>query len=396
VGGRVSRGFPLLERRTIAPLAFAGSAGLIVYTFAGYPAIMALMARIRSRPVGSDPAFRPRLSFIILAHNEEDVIEAKLANTLALDYPRDRLEVLVVADGSDDATARLAAGVGGVRVLHRAERRGKLAAMMRGAREASGDVLVFSDANNSYSKDALLVLAACFADREVGVVTGRKAIDDGSGRPLDRAEGLYWRYESKLKEWESACGSVLAAAGEILAFRREAFPELPFNALTEDMLQILAAAAAGWRVVYAREAISLEPASATLRDESTRRARLVAGRWQVAARMLPRLVVRRPRLAWQLASHKLTRPLIPAALLGLALSNQTLAARHRWARGFGAAQAGFYLAAMVGWRDELAGRRSRPTYLAYYFCRMNAAALAGPLSLLTRRQSVAWKRVQRG
>ncbi len=386
----------MIRGRTVASFAFAGSGALIGYTFVGYPAIVALLARVRPRPVRADPSFRPPLSLIILAHNEEDVIDAKLENSLQLEYPRERLEVLVVTDGSGDGTPERAARFEHVKVLHRPERRGKLAAMTRGAHASTGEVLVFSDANNLYSRDALVELVAPFADPQVGAVTGRKAIDDGSGRALDRAEGLYWRYESKLKEWESTCGSVTAAAGEILAFRREAFPSVAPDSLNEDLVQVLTAAAAGWRVVYAPDAVSLEAASATISDEATRRERLVAGRWQVVWRLLPGLARRQPRLAWQLFSHKVTRPLIPGALIVLAASNGALARRGRFARGAAAGQVALYVAALHGWRAERSGRRNRLTYLPYYFCRMNLATLSGPLSLLRGRQSAAWVRVRRG
>jgi poly-beta-1,6-N-acetyl-D-glucosamine synthase len=384
------------KRSPLMPLAFAGSAGLIGYTFVGYPAIVALLAHVRPRPVRSDPSYRPTVSLIIVAHNEQEVIEAKLENALRLEYPREQLEVLVVTDGSDDETPERAARVDGVKVLHRPERRGKLAAMTRGALEATGEVMVFSDANNLYSPDALIELAAPLADPDVGVVTGRKAIDDGTGRPLDRAEGLYWRYESKLKQWESTCGSVTAGAGEILAFRREAFPTIPADSLVEDLVQIMTAAAAGWRVVYAPDAVSLEPASATTGDEAVRRTRIIAGRWQVILRLLPRLAVRRPRLAWQLFSHKVTRPLIPGALIVLAVSNAALARRDRRAASLAGAQLAFYAGAVHGWRAEHRGHRNRFTYLPYYFCRMNLATVSGPLSLIRGRQSAVWARVRRG
>jgi cellulose synthase/poly-beta-1,6-N-acetylglucosamine synthase-like glycosyltransferase len=336
------------------------------------------------------------VTLIVLAHNEQDVIEEKLENTLQLDYPKERLEVLVVDDGSDDGTAELAAKFVGVQVLRRPERRGKLAGMLRAVEASSGDILLFSDANNLYLPNVLLELVAPFADPSVGVVTGRKVMGDGSARLLDQAEGFYWRYESKLKEWESACGSVTAASGEILAFRRAAFLEVPPDSLVEDLVQILFAAQAGWRVVYAPAAVSLERASATLADEATRRARLVAGRWQVTGRVLPRLALRQPRLAWQLASHKLTRPLIPGALVGLAAANATLTRHHGWARVAAGSQLVFYAAALHGWRTERTGGRNRLTYLAYYFCRMNIATAKAPLSLLTRRQNVMWTRVRRG
>jgi cellulose synthase/poly-beta-1,6-N-acetylglucosamine synthase-like glycosyltransferase len=242
---------------------FGACAGVIVYTFVGYPAIMALLARLRPRPPRADAGFVPRVSLIIAAHNEGEVIDGKLINTATLDYPADRLEVIVAADGSDDSTVDRAASFPGTKVLFDPQRRGKLAAIMRAAGDASGDVLVFSDANNHYSRDALRELVAPMADASVGVVTGRKQIA-GDDRALGQAEGMYWRYESKLKEWESAAGSVSAVAGEILAFRREALYPPPAGMLTEDFVQAMLAATEGWRVVYAPSALSVERASATI------------------------------------------------------------------------------------------------------------------------------------
>lgn len=384
-----------MRRRRGAELVCAGSALLVGYTFAGYPALIALLARLRPRPVRADPAATPRVSVIVVAHNEQDLIEQKLRDTLRLDYPADRLEVIAVCDGSDDATAARAAGVEGVTVLFQTERRGKLAAMNRAFDASGGDVVVFSDANNRYSANALRALVAPLADPAVGVATGRKGIDDGSGRPLDRAEGLYWRYESKIKAWESATGSVSAAVGEMLAFRREAYQRPQAGTLTEDLAQVMLAAARGWRVVYVPEAVSLERASTTTGDEAVRRARLVAGAWQAIWAVLPALAVRRPLLAWQLASHKLTRPLVPWALVALATSSLRLARSTRWARGLALAQAVFYAAALAGGGLERRGRRNRWLYLPYYFCRMNIASLDGTRKFLFEDSGGLWERVPR-
>lgn len=375
---------------------FLGSVGMIAYTFVGYPVLAWLLSVTRSDPLRVDPSFAPQVSLVILAYNESALILDKLENALALDYPRDRLEVLLVADGSDDGTAELAREVPGVRVLYEPERRGKLAAMNRAARHARGEILVFSDANNRYTPEALRELAAPFADARVGVVTGRKAIDDGSGRALDHAEGLYWRYESKLKEWESAAGSVTAVAGEILAFRREAFIEPPAGTMNEDFVQAMLAALEGWRIVYAPRARSLERASATVADEATRRARLVTGRWQALSVLLPRLLVRRPGLAWRVASHKGLRPLVPWALAAAAASNAALARSARWPRATGLVHLGFYAAAAAGWFGERRGRRNRALYLPYYFCRMNVATLRGLGDHVTHRHEAVWARVERG
>jgi biofilm PGA synthesis N-glycosyltransferase PgaC len=375
---------------------FAGAVALIAYTFAGYPALVAALARMRPRPARADRRLEPHVSLIVVAHNEQAVIAERLRNCLELDYPRERLQLIVVADGSDDQTAAIARGFADVHVLHQPERRGKLHAMNRAAALAGGEVLVFSDANNRYGHDALRELVAPFADPAVGVVTGRKAIDDGSGRPLDQAEGLYWRYESRLKEWESASGSVTAVAGEIIAFRREAFPDAPAGTVVDDFAQAMLAAAAGWRIVYAPGALSLEVASATLGDEATRRARIVSGRGQALVRLLPLVARRNPRYAFQVVSHKGLRPLVPWAIVAAAVSSGSVARQRRWARAAVAAQAAFYGAAAAGLVAERNGRRTRLLYLPYWFCRMNLATLTGLANFLRGRDDSLWVRVRRG
>jgi poly-beta-1,6-N-acetyl-D-glucosamine synthase len=377
-------------------LIFVGSIALVAYTFVGYPAIMALLARVRPRPVRHKPGFTPAVSLVVVAYNEQDVIDEKLRNAQALDYPPELLELIVVADGSDDETAERARRFPAVRVLHRPERMGKLAAMNRAAEVATGEILVFSDANNGYSTDALRQLVAPFGDPAVGIVTGRKAIDDGHGRPLDRAEGLYWRYESKLKEWESETGSVTAVAGEILAFRRDAFYRPPAGTMNEDFVQAMLAASRGWRVVYAPQALSLERASATMEGEATRRSRLVTGRWQALAALLPTLARRRPSFALRVLSHKGLRPLVPWALIAAAVSNMALARDRAWARWPAGSQLAFYAAALAGQRNERRGRRAQLPYLAYYFCRMNLATLTGVRDFVRGRREAVWARVERG
>ena len=375
---------------------FVTSLGVVAYTLLGYPAIIAVLARLRPRAVRSDADFLLRASLIIAAHNEADVIETKLANTADLDYPAELLEVIVVADGCDDDTIERARSFRGTKVICESERQGKLAAITRAAAEASGDVLVFSDANNQYSRGALRELVAPLADGSVGVVTGRKRIVGGDDdRPLDGAEGLYWRYESRLKEWESAAGSSSAVAGEILAFRREALYSVPAGMVAEDFAQAMMAASRGWRIVYAPNAVSVERASATTKDEATRRARIVTGASQALVWLLPSLVSRQPRLAWQVVSHKGMRPLVPGALVALGTSSLRLARRKRAARAAAVAQIGFYLCAALGRRDEARGRRRRWTYLPYYFCRMNGAAIEGLTALARGRFDAAWTRVPR-
>jgi len=372
-----------------------GSLGLVAYVFVGYPAIMAVLARIAAKPVRGDDSFRPTVSLIIAAHNEAAVIDEKLDNVAALDYPREALQVIVAADGSDDDTAERAARHPGVIALHRPERLGKLAAINRALDAATGEVLVFSDANNLYSPNAVRELVAPLADPTVGLVAGAKVIDASGGRSLDQAEGLYWRYESKLKEWESATGSAIGAPGEILAFRRQAYRTPEPGMLTEDFVQAMLVAV-DWRVVYAPRARSVERASATMEDEALRRSRLIVGRSQAMRALVPVLLRRNPRLAWRMVSHKGLRPVVPWALLTAAASNLGLVRRHRPARALALAQAAFYGLALLGWRDDRHGRRRKLTFLPFYFCRMNLASLRGLRDFAMGRREATWARVKRG
>jgi poly-beta-1,6-N-acetyl-D-glucosamine synthase len=375
-----------------------GSGAVLLYVLVGYPLIARVLARVRPRPVLSQRGFTPTLSLIIAALDESDAIEQKLANCLALEYPPDRLEIVVVADGSVDDTPEKAARHDGVIVLHEAVRRGKAAALTRAVRVSRGDVLVFTDANNMLTPGALLELVSPLADPNVGCVTGRKAIDDGSGRPLDVAESVYWRYEAAIRRWESRFGSVSSVNGELLALRRDAFAPLSSSIVNDDLVLAMEAAIMGWRIAYAERAVSLEPASATTGGESTRRSRLVAGRWSALGRLGPRLARKNPVLAWQLLSHKALRLVLPVATTGLLVGNIAAVRRRSWSPPLLAAQSAFYAAAAVGGSLERRNVRSLLTYAPYYFVRMNVATAMGCVRALRQSPSsvALWQRVERG
>jgi poly-beta-1,6-N-acetyl-D-glucosamine synthase len=372
-----------------------GSVGLVVYTYAGYPAVLAAVHRLR-RPVAPTlPAMLPTVSIVVAAYDEEAAIGPRLRNLRDLDYPADRLEIVVVADGSSDGTVEVARGCG-VRVLHRPRRAGKAAAINRGVEATTGEIIVFSDANNRYEPQTLRELLMPFGDPGVGVVTGSKHISNGSGRALDGAEGTYWRYESAIKRWESSIGSVTGVAGEVLAIRRRAFTPLAPGTVNDDFTLAMQAAIDGWRIAYAPRAVSLEPASATLDDETTRRARIVAGRYQALMATLPRLVRRRPLVAWQVVSHKGLRPMVPLAMAVAAVSNAVLLRSSVLARWSWAAQVLFYGLAGLGARAERRGRRPHSvTYVPYYFCRVNGSAIRGMAEVLSGRDASLWQRVAR-
>ena len=392
--------------RTLLTAMASSSIGAVLYTYAGYPALLWMINHLRpGRVAGPTSAVggmsasngdqsAPWLSVIVAAHNEQAVIRRRLDNLERSTTPRDQFEIIVVDDGSTDRTAEFAERPG-VRVLRMTERGGKSAALNRAVEEARGRLLVFSDANNDFAPDTVDELIRPFEDPRVGVVTGRRIIVDDLERTNARAESLYWRYESAVNRWETSLGSVTAVTGEVLAVRREAYVPLAAGTINDDLTLGLEAACNGWRLAYAPDARSYEPAAASLQGEETRRARIVAGRYRVLARLLPRLLVRRPLLAWQLISHKGLRPVVPVAMAIAAVANLPLLGDGRRWRVVGAAQLAFYGLAVAGAVDARAGRRHGPTYLPYYLCRMNLAALRGLGDLLRRRDVTRWQRVRR-
>lgn len=381
-----------------------------VYVYAGYPLLLYLLTRFFSKPPLSAAPYTPAVTLIIAAYNEERMIAAKLENALALDYPRDRLEIIVATDGSEDHTPEIVEGFAsrGVRLSHRPLRSGKMAAINRAVQRAAGEILLFSDANNLYRPGALMRLTAPFADPAVGAVSGAKRIlQDGDA--LGHSEGFYWKYESFIKTMETRLGSTTGAAGEIFALRRELFSPPPAQIINDDFFMAMLILKGGHRVVYVPEACSWEPVSASAGDEIIRRSRIVAGRYQamfLSSRFMP---WRSPLLVWQVVSHKFLRPLVPLAMIGAFCGALTAALwppakgafpwlrlATPWGLLFLILQSLFYLLALLG--NSLSGRGGRwgrLLYLPAFLVNSNLAALKGLLGFLSRRQGVLWQRVRR-
>lgn len=385
-------------------LLFWLAAAVCLYAYAGYGVVIALLAKLRPAPVHSDDAYRPAVSLIICAYNEEAVIADKLENSLALNYPADRLEIIVVSDGSTDRTPQLveqyAARAGGRRIvaLHQPERRGKPAAANRAATVATGDILVFSDANSMYNPDAIAKMVRHFADPAVGCVAGEKRIREVAGERVSHQAGLYWRYESFLKRMDSAVWSVVGAAGEIMAVRRAVFTPPEPDSFIEDFILSMRIAGQGYRVIYEPAAISLEEAPAADADEFERKARIAAGGFQSIVRLRGLLHPRHGMLAFQYLSHRVLRWAVVPFLLPLlaGLNLLLLPSRPVFYGLILLGQALLYGAAALGMllKDRPLGRVkfiSVPTYLVV----MNLAVLAGLYRYLGGKQPVTWKKVER-
>lgn len=376
--------------------AFVVSAALLVYHYLLYPALVIACARLVGRQSVPPPATWPRVSFIIAAYNEERVIADKLRNTLALDYPKDRLEIIVVADGSDDATESIVGKFAsqGVISLHKSHRRGKTAALNRAVERATGDIVVFSDANNDFAPDAVTKLVCHFSDPTVGGVCGAKRIKPAAERQSSVGDGLYWRYESAVKFAESKLGTITNADGEIFAVRRDLYQAVPEDIINDDAQITLDLVKRGYRVRYEPEARSYEFASIHLRDDFHVKVRMVSGGFQTLVKNASMLFPVRSWFAWAFFSHKTLRWLAPLFLIMVLAASAVLSYEPLFLAAL-AAQIGFYGLALAGYWRIGRGRLPVAIYVPFYFTAMNLAALWGLLRFLRRRQTVQWRKAQR-
>ncbi|HEX9242286.1 MAG TPA: glycosyltransferase family 2 protein [Anaeromyxobacter sp.] len=379
------------------------SLGLLAWSYLAYPVVLAglcafhdLRGALRFFAGGPDrrdrgaPVDWPRVTLVLAAFDEEACIRAKVENCLALDYPPDRLEIVLGCDGCTDRTAQLArdAGRGRVRVVELSPRQGKASVLGRLVPVATGDVVVLTDANVELHPDALRALARRFRDPSVGAVVGRLRLRARGGA----GEGLYWAYESFLKYLEGKLGCVIGANGGIYAVRRILFGRLPPDTITDDFVIPARIAVRGWRVPFEPTATAWEDASDDPRQEFGRRARIGAGNWQALARLPDLLDPRTGFVAFAFVSHKLLRWLGPL-LLALALASNAVAATDTDAWGLRA----LLLAQVVGYALAAAGERAFGSAgrAARYFVAMNAALAAGFWRFLRRRQGAAWRRTER-
>src|SRR3954454_10473888 len=302
---------------------FWTSTALLAWTQALYAPALALLRRLRGSPPPAPsaalPEPPPRVSLIVAAYREEAVIAAKVANALALDWPRERLEVIVAVDGGGDATAEQARAAGADQVLE-LPRGGKIRAQDAAARAASGELLAFSDANAAWAPDALRALAAPFADPAVGYACGRVDFTNEAGT---NQEGLYWRYELWLRAQESALASVTAGNGAIYAVRPAAYVEVD-PVMGHDLSFPSLMVKRGWRAVYAPDAVATEKMVPTIEGEWRRKRRMMSHAWPIVLRgglLSPRGY--EPLYALMIASHRLLRYATPALHVAIVLSALT-------------------------------------------------------------------------
>lgn len=372
---------------------------LVIYTYSGYPLVIFALSRWFPRPVQQSESL-PRLSLIIAAHNEERDIAAKLEHTLALDYPAERLEVIVASDCSTDRTDEIANSFAGrgVKLYRQAEHLGKTVAQHNAVKIATGEFLVFTDATTRYTPDALRKLVRNFADPTVGCVAGQLIyVESTPNNTLDsvptsvgRGCRSYWDYEKFLKSCESRVGSLIGVSGCLYAVRRSSFAQLRPE-LIDDFVVATEIHLRGLRTVYEPEAIATEGTNRRSRDEFCMRVRVIE---QTLTALHQYREVLKPwrhgLFACQMLSHKVLRYAVPMLLLVVLISNALLVERATLFQLTLLAQVLFYAAALAGWVADQRKLRVGPLALPYYFILANAAALVAGIKFLCGEHYVVW------
>ncbi|MEZ4827862.1 MAG: glycosyltransferase family 2 protein [Bacteroidia bacterium] len=372
------------------------------YAYVGYGLVLYILLKIRQRnvpPANFSDDFYPPVTIVIAAYNEAELLAEKIANTLALDYPRELLKIIFVTDGSDDKSTDILAQYPEVISAHRPERKGKLAAVTRVLPAVTTPFTVFTDANTLLNAQALKLILRHFSNPATGAVAGEKRIRvKGEDAAAGAGEGFYWRYESRLKKWDAQLHSVVGAAGELFAIRTSLFEILPEDTLIEDFVLTMKIAQKGFRVAYEPAAFALEAPSESIKEELKRKVRISAGGLQAVWRLSSLLnIFRYGWLSFQYISHRVLRwTLAPLGLPIVFLTNIALAIDGGWFYQLSmGVQILFYLAALTGYFLENHKIRLKILFIPYYFCLMNYAVYAGFFRLVTGRQSVLWEKAQR-
>lgn len=391
----------------VLKIVFWISIAVVFYAYVGYGVVLYLLVLIKRKLGGKvpvlDPKYEPDVTLFIAAYNEKDYIHDKMANTLELDYPSDKLHVLWVTDGSTDGTPELLRAYESVRVEHQDGRAGKIGAINRGMKLVKTPIVVFCDANTYLGKDSIRRIVHLFANPSVGCVSGEKRILLDSHEAASAAgEGIYWKYESTLKRWDSELNSVVGAAGELFAIRTELFEAVEPDTLLDDFMISMRIAKRGYKIKYDPEAYAAEKASSNVGEELKRKVRISAGGIQSVVRLAPLLnIFSYGWLSFQYISHRVLRwTIAPICLLLLLMLNLVIVvdlgfvanSLYTW---MFALQLLFYFLALLGFVLENRRLRIKGLFIPYFFYIMNYAVFRGFFRYLKGSQTVNWERAKR-
>lgn len=381
--------------RIVAEVIFWLSAAVLFYTYVGYPVLVTLISIIRPRP-SRRGAYEPSVSVIITAYNEERDLAAKLENTLALDYPKELLEIIVASDASTDRTDEIVKqfATRGVRLYRQPERLGKTTAQNAAVERARGEVLLFSDATTMYQPNVLRAMMPNFADPSVGCVAGRLIYVDPTGSTVGRGAVSYWSYETFVKKHESRACSLIGASGCMYAVRRAAYLPL-YPEAHGDFLIATKMVQQGLRTVFEPEAVCTEETNRRVDNELRMRVRVITQTfndlWQHRAMLNP---FRSGFFAVQLFSHKVLRYLVPLFLILIFAGSAALASTVLFYRLAFVIQLVCYACAALAMLLERAGVHSRLLALPQYFVLANLASVLALYKLVRGERYARWEPIR--
>jgi cellulose synthase/poly-beta-1,6-N-acetylglucosamine synthase-like glycosyltransferase len=382
---------------------------IVFYTYIGYGILLFIIVKFRRisgmfRKHIYNPDYEPDVTLFIAAYNEKDFVGEKIRNSKELEYPAEKLHIIWVTDGSDDGTPEEVKKFEGVEVYHLPQRSGKIGAMNRGMKFVKTPIVVFCDANTLLGSESIRRIVRLFSNPAVGCVSGEKRIlnkerDTAAGS----GEGLYWKYESLLKKWDSELYSVVGAAGELFAIRTELYREVEHDTILDDFIISLRVAADGYTIQYDPEAFALETASANVKEELKRKIRISAGGIQSVIRLKSLLnIFKFGTLSFQYISHRVLRWTITPLCLLLLIPTSLIIALDEGIVAFGFystlfwLQILFYISALLGWYLENRMIRVKLLFVPYYFFIMNLSVFLGFMRYMKSSQSVNWERAKRG
>ncbi len=378
------------------------SAAILFYSYAGYGIVIFLLNRLKTvflspRKNISIEQTIP-VTLIVTAYNEELILQEKIRNCLAIEYPAGQLQLVFITDGSADRSAELISQYPSITLLHQPERKGKYAAIKRAMQLVKTPVVIFSDANSLLNPGCIRYMMEHYADPETGAVAGEKKILRGSGvSAVGKAEGIYWRYESWMKKLDAGFYSVIGAAGELFSIRTALFSELDDEIILDDFIISMQVCLRGYKIAYEPRACAVETASISLLEEEKRKVRISAGAYQSIRYLRDALnILKHPLLGFQFISRRLLRWVFcPLLLVVLLLTNILITA---YAPGLDFyritlfLQTGFYILALSGWVMLRSGKNAGLFAIPFYLVFMNYCQVKGFTRFLKKRHTVLWEK----
>lgn len=379
---------------------------VVFYTYVGYGILLCMLVKIKeffSKPAihQISPADFPYVSLLIAAYNEEKIVDEKMSNCFELEYPKDKLKIVWITDGSTDSTNEKLSRYSNAEVLFEPKRGGKTAALNRAMNFINTDIVIFTDANTILNKDSITEIVNAFSDPKVGCVAGEKRIAlTGATNTSSLGEGAYWKYESVLKEMDSRLNTTAGAAGELFAVRKDLYEYVEEDTLLDDFIISMRIAKKGYKIRYCKNAYAVEGGSLNMREEKKRKVRIAAGGIQSVIRLSSLLnVFKYPLLSFQYISHRVLRwTITPVLLISLFPFNIILVLNEEQIiyKILLSLQILFYLAAYTGKIFERRNIKLSVFLIPYYFMFMNFNVFSGLSYLLKKKRGDGtWEKAKR-